>query len=331
MDLSGVQTNNMTVARVAVVGAGIIGSSWAALFAAHGLQTIVYDPIAASEPLLRQAVKDAVKTMQQLSRFNILASCTDVQSLISFTTDLATAVQNADLIQENGPEDIEIKLMTLSKIEDVMKPDALVLSSTSGIPPSKLQEGMKRYAENFLVGHPFNPPHLLPLVEVVRGQQTSQTSIQRAMDFYRMLGKQPIQIRREVPGHVANRLQSALFREIFYLLQEDVVDVGAIDVAMEYGPGLRWGVMGPSLLLHLGGGPEGARGYADKYMKHLMSWYAPQNPCVDESLTNTWVDGIEAIANEKSLLQLQCKRDALLIQLMNAKDKDPFCLPLIER
>jgi carnitine 3-dehydrogenase len=317
-----------TVKSVAVAGAGVIGSSWAALFAAHGLHTIVYDPVAEAEPRLRQVVKDAVITMQKLDRFKSIASCTDVQSMISFTTDLTAAVQDADVIQENGPENIQVKLKTLSMIEGVMKPDALILSSTSGLPPSKMQEAMKRYAGNFLIGHPFNPPHLLPLVEVVGGQQTFQTSIQRAMAFYRMLGKQPIQIRKELPGHVANRLQSALFREIFYLLQEDVVDVGDIDVAMEYGPGLRWGVMGPSLLMHLGGGPGGARGYADKYMKHLMSWYAPQDPCVDNSLTESWIDGVEAAAEGKSQSQLQYNRDTLLIALLNAKDREILCPPL---
>lgn len=312
----------LTIKNVAVIGAGVIGSSWAALFAASGFHTVVYDPVAEAEPLLRQAVEDSAKTMQQLDRFKDAVTCTHIQSFISFTTDLSTAVRDADFIQENGPEILQVKMRTLSEIEDLMKPDALISSSTSGIPPSKLQEGLRRYAGNFLVGHPFNPPHLLPLVEVVGGQKTSQKSLQKAMIFYRSLGKKPIHIRREVAGHVANRLQAALFREIFYLLENNVVDLVDIDAAMENGPGLRWGVMGPSLLMHLGGGSGGASEYANKYMAHLMSWFAPQDPLMDQKLIAKWVRGVEDIAGKESQSELQRHRDTLLIALINAKDRE---------
>jgi carnitine 3-dehydrogenase len=304
---------------IAVIGSGTIGSSWAALFAANGIQTIVYDPDEAAEKLLWTNIKATKRVLKSLDRFKTAPSLEAIESLVSFTTSLVVALENADLIQENGPENLLVKLTLLRNIDESMKPGALVLSSTSGIAPSSMQVAFQKHPDRFLVGHPFNPPHLIPLVEVVGGVLTSMEAIDEAMCFYEAIGKKPIKLRREIPGHIANRLQSALFREIMYLLEERVADVADIETAMEYGPGLRWGVLGPSLLLHLGGGPGGAKTYADKFMHHLMSWYAPQDPLFGAELEGRWVkETLEVVAGQT--YEALCeRRDLALIGAINAK------------
>ncbi|KAF5023801.1 hypothetical protein F66182_4157 [Fusarium sp. NRRL 66182] len=305
---------------VAVLGAGTIGASWAALFATHGLETTIYDPNPNAEASMWEVVVDAVQTLARIEPSPPYATLQEASRRISFTTDLEKAVATADVIQENVPEILDLKLELFAKLEVLIKDTTLVLSSTSGIQPSKLQDGFKRLGSNLVVGHPFNPPHLLPLVEVVGGSQSSEESIQRAIDFYASLGKKPVRVRCEIQGHIANRLQAALFREIMYLLQNDIATVSEIDTALEYGPGLRWGVMGASLLLHLGGGPEGARGYGNKFMPHLMSWYAPQDPLLDQELVDRWVQETLAEAGDKTGC-LERRRDEALVQLINTKNR----------
>lgn len=178
--------------------------------------------------------------------------------------------------------------------------------------------------ESFLVAHPFNPPQLIPLIEVVGGARTTPSAITRAMAFYTSLGKRPVHIHAEIPGHIANRLQAALFREIFSLLESGAAEVADIETVMEYGPGLRWGAMGSSLLMHLGGGPGGARDYVSKFMAHLMSWYTPKNPVLDggdgEALVEKWVRGTEIIAAARN--GADRRRDKLIISLLNVKERE---------
>lgn len=313
--------------QVAVVGAGVIGASWAALFASNGLRTIVYDPQPAVEQAMWSNIDAAIATLQTLDPYQTKDLKTMVKTLVTFTTDQACAIRSADVIQENIPEIVSLKHQVLSSIESQMKDDALVLSSTSGITPSELQVAFKSNASQFLIGHPFNPPHLIPLVEVVGGKYTSEESINRTMTFYRSLGKKPVRLMKELPGHIANRMQAALFREIMYLLQNDVASVADIDAAIEFGPGLRWGVMGPSALLHLGGGPQGAKGYAEKFMKHLMSWYAPQDPVMNNELVSKWVEQTTASVKGRCIKELEQDRDSLLVGLINSKAEGSGMIP----
>src|SRR6201999_2640859 len=172
---------------------------------------------------------------------------------------------HADLVQENGPERPDFKIRLFADIDEATPVDSIIASSSSGITPSVMQSDCK-HPERVIVGHPFNPPHIIPLVEVVGGSTTSPAAIEQAMRFYASIAKKPIHLRKELPGHVANRLQAALYREMLYLIGQGVLSVEEADTAVSYGPGLRWGVMGQSLQWHLGGGTGGIK----HFMEHLM-------------------------------------------------------------
>lgn len=308
--------------QVAIAGAGIIGASWAALYIANGLEVVVYDCAADAETSLWPNVRSALQCLEGLDSFRErLGTVQSPLALLSFTTVLEKAISYADFIQENTPENLTLKLDLFVSIDQWMKPDALLCSSTSGLRPSDLQVGLKLHKHNFVVGHPFNPTHLMPLVEVIGGCETSPQTIERAMSFYESVGKKPVHVRQEIPGHIANRLQAALFREIFSMLANGIAGVADIETVMEYGPGLRWGTMGPSLLLHLGGGPGGAKDYASKFMAHLMSWYTKEDPVMDESLVEQWVQETTKMAGKApSRAYLEHNRDDLLLSVLNKKE-----------
>jgi len=303
------------IRKVAVIGSGSIGASWAALFLANGLQTVVYDTNPEVESFLRNFVTEALPVVKQLD----LVKGSPTASDITFTTDLATALKDADFVQENGPERIDIKRQLFRDFDSQTNPSAILATSSSGLTCSSIQEGVEGRPERIIVGHPFNPPHLIPLVEVVGGSKTSADVISRAMAFYSALGKQPIHVKREVPGHIANRLQSALLREVMYLVSENVATVGDIDRAMESGPGLRWGVMGLSLLFHLGGGPGGAQHMSDHLIGPLTQWWAPQDPNVTPELKAAWVKETMDEVDGRSYEDLAKQRDSELIALLKTR------------
>ena len=228
-----------TKQKVAVVGTGIIGASWATCFLAHGYDVAATDPAPGAEERLRNTVAEQWQAMERIG----LSEGASLDRL-SFHADQAEAVKDAFFIQESGPERIDIKRATIKRIDAAALPDAIIASSSSGIPTSDVQDAASR-PERILLGHPFNPPHLIPLVEVAGGKLTSREFIDRAMQFYTELGKKPIHLQREVPGHIANRLQAALWREAFHLVNEGVASVSDIDAAIAHGPGLRWALRWP--------------------------------------------------------------------------------------
>jgi 3-hydroxyacyl-CoA dehydrogenase len=231
------------------------------------------------------------------------------------------ALSKADFVQENGPERPDFKIKLFAEMDDATPPDSIIASSSSGITPSVMQSECKR-PERVLVGHPFNPPHIIPLVEVVGGSKTSPEAIKQAMAFYASIGKKPILLRKEVPGHVANRLQSALYREVMYLIQQGVVSVADADDAVSWGPGLRWGVMGPSLQWHLGGGADGIK----HFMEHLMDPMAGMfkvlgNPEITPDLKRTIAEGVLQEAGGRSVEQLAKEENEMLIGLLRLRAK----------
>src|ERR1700759_3149718 len=240
------------IRRVAIIGTGVIGASWAALFLAKGLEVVATDVAPNAEAALRRFIESAWPALERLG----LATGAS-QSKLSFTADLATAVKGADLVQENGPERIEFKQKLYGQLDALLPADVIIASSSSGLTMSEIQKGAASHPERCVIGHPFNPPHLIPLVEIVGGAKTSQATIQRADEFYTSIGQRTVRVNKEMPGHVANRLQAALSREIYYLVAEGVVSAADVDTALSWGPGLRWGVMGGLMLNHLGGGPGG--------------------------------------------------------------------------
>jgi 3-hydroxyacyl-CoA dehydrogenase len=298
------------VERVAVLGAGTIGASWTAQFLARGLSVAVYDPAPDVQTRVREFVETAWPTLERLG----LSGHAD-PTRISFHADPSAAVAGAALVQENGPENLEIKRALFARIEAALAPETVVASSTSGFMPSELQAG-RRGPERYVVGHPFNPPHLIPLVEVVGGSATDPAVVDWTVEFYAALGKRPIRLRREVPGHVANRMQVALYREAIHLVLEDVASVADVDAAIAYGPGLRWALMGPHMAHHLAGGRGGLRHLLEHIGPGIERWWNDLG-CPD--LTPAAIDRlVEALARAETrpIRQLEAERDALLVALL---------------
>jgi carnitine 3-dehydrogenase len=304
------------IQTVAVIGCGSIGASWAALFAHHGLRTIAYDPNPEAEVFLRRLVQDAEQIFAALGS----APSAGAAAAVQFTTDLATALRDADVVQENGPEDVVVKKALLATIDAACPGRVLVLTSTSGLTCSAMAEAFGRHPARFAVGHPFNPPHLIPLVEVVGGPATSASTIHAALAFYTRLGKKPIHVKKEVSGHIANRLQATLFQEIMYLLKTGVATVADIETAMQYGPGLRWGVMGPSTLFHLGGGAAGgAEHFSSHILRPMLEWTAKHGygePVMDEETRKRWVRETEQIVEGQDFAQLSQRRDEGIVEIL---------------
>src|SRR5437762_9443216 len=232
---------NKPIHRIAIVGTGVIGASWAAQYLARGFDVIPTDPAPNAEANLRKYVDDA---WGQLETIGLSPGAARDRLTLAAATKAALA--QADLVQESAPERPEFKIKLFADMETTLAVDSIIASSSSGITPSVMQSKCKHPAR-VLVGHPFNPPHIIPLVEVVGGARTAPEAIKQAMEFYASIGKKPIQLRKELPGHVANRLQAALYREMLYLIEQGVLSVDDMDVAVSYGPGLRWGVMEQSL------------------------------------------------------------------------------------
>ena len=298
------------VERVAVLGAGTIGASWTAQFLARGLSVAVYDPAPDHAARVHEFVDAAWPTLERLG----LSPGAD-RTRVSFHDDPADAVEGVALVQENGPENLEVKRALFARIDAALAPEAVVASSTSGFLPSELQSG-RRGPERYVVGHPFNPPHLIPLVEVVGGRATDQAVVNWTVQFYAALGKRPITIRREMPGHVANRMQVALYREAIHLVLEDVASIEDVDAAIAYGPGLRWALMGPHMAHHLAGGRGGLRHLLEHIGPGIERWW---NDLGHPDLTPAAIDRLVAAfdrAETRPVAELEAERDALLLALL---------------
>src|SRR5882672_9574528 len=305
---------NKTVRRIAVVGTGVIGASWSAQYLARGFDVVATDPAPNAEANLRKYVDDAWKVLTDIG-----LSPGASRDRLSFTTDMNAALSNADLVQENGPERPDFKIKLYADMDAIAPADSLIASSSSSLTMSVIQAKCA-HPERCVIGHPFNPPHIIPLVEVVGGAKTSPEAVQRAMAFYTSIGKEAIHLRKEVPGHVANRLQSGLYREVLYLIEQGVLSVADADDAVSWGPGLRWGVMGPSLQWHLAGGAGGIR----HFMEHLMDPLAGMmkalgNPQITPELKKTIIDGVVREAAGRSVEQLAREENGELLGLLRVR------------
>jgi 3-hydroxyacyl-CoA dehydrogenase len=302
------------IRRIAIVGTGVIGASWAAQYLARGFDVVATDPAPNAEANLLKYINDAWK---ELTAIGLSPGAS--KNRLSFTTRLKDALSRADFVQENGPERPDFKIKLFADMDDATPVDSLIASSSSGITPSVMQSQCK-HPERILVGHPFNPPHIIPLVEVVGGAKTSPQAIQRAMAFYASIGKKPVQLHKELPGHVANRLQAALYREMLYLIEQGVLSVEDTDTAVCFGPGLRWGVMGQSLQWHLGGGAGGI----NHFMDHLMDPLAGMmkvlgTPNITPALKQTVIEGVMREAAGRSVEQLAREENEVLIGLLKLR------------
>jgi 3-hydroxyacyl-CoA dehydrogenase len=300
------------VQNIAIVGTGVIGASWAALYLARGFNVVATDPAPNAEANLRRYVDDA---WQDLTVIGLSPGAS--RNRLEFTLDMNKALANADIVQENGPERKDFKIKLFADMDAATPPESIIASSSSGLTMSVMQSACK-HPERCVIGHPFNPPHVVPLVEVVAGEKTSSDTVQRAIAFYTSIGKKPIHVRKEVVGHVANRLQAALYREVVYLIEQGVLDVADSDKAVCWGPGLRWGVMGPNLLFHLGGGQGGIRHFMEHLSGPVSTWWKDLGTITEFSpqVKQIIIDGVQNEAASRSIDELGHERDVMLLELL---------------
>jgi len=303
-----------SVNRVAVVATGVIGASWAAYFLARGLDVDAHDPSPGAEQRLHDAVAQHWPVLQRQG----LAPGASTARL-HFHARLEDAVGQADFVQENGPERLDFKVDLLRRIDEAAPSHAILASSSSGLSVTAMQAQCK-HPERVVLGHPFNPPHMIPLVEVGGGEKTSAQAITTAMDFYTAIGKRPIHVRREIKGHIANRLQAALWREAFHLVHEGVASVSDIDTAIAHGPGLRWALMGPFMNLHLSGGEGGIAHLLAHLGGPIEDWWQDLGaPQMTPALQSRVADGVTQALGGRTSAELVAARDALLVDLLRAK------------
>jgi carnitine 3-dehydrogenase len=300
------------VQHVAALGGGLIGRSWTALFLASGRSVTVYDPDPATAALVEETVASAWPVLTSLGLVQ------GQRGELTMSADPREAVEGADFVQESIPEQVALKHDLYAAIEPVLSSDAIIASSASGLTLSELQSGWQDPAR-LVLGHPFNPPHLIPLVEVMGNDRTAAGTVDRARRFYESVGKVTIEIKREVPGHVANRLQAALWREAIHLINEGVATVEDVDTAVSSGPGLRWAVMGPSLLFHLGGDGGGLTTFCERYADSFNRWWDDLGtPHLDATTTQRLVEGLAAGPAAEPMEDLVARRDELLTSVVAA-------------
>jgi len=306
---------NKNVRRIAIVGTGVIGASWAAQYLARGFDVVATDPAPNAEENLRKYVDDAWKVLTSIG-----LSPGASRDRLSFTTDMKAALSNADFVQENGPERPDFKIKLYAEMDAVTPVGALIASSSSSLTMSIIQSKCA-HPERCVIGHPFNPPHVIPLVEVVGGAKTSPEAIARAMEFYTSIGKKAILLRKELPGHVANRIQAALYREVIYLIEQGVLSVADADDAVSFGPGLRWGVMGPNLQFHLGGGAGGMKHFIEHLLPVMSQglWQALGSPTVTPQLQNTLIEGVQQQAGKRSVQEIADNENEVIVGLLRLR------------
>jgi len=305
-----------SVERVAIIGTGVIGSGWAAHFLRHGMMVTAWDPAPDAEARLRQRVVDAWPILERIG----LHADASLENL-RFADSLSEAVADAQFVQESVPERLPIKIDTLSQIDAACPPDTVIASSTSGYLMTEMAVDCQR-PERLTVAHPFNPPYLMPLVEVVAGKKTSDASHQWAVDLYRTTGKQPLKLTKEVPGFIADRIMEAVWREILHMIDNDMATVDEIDASVRYGPGLRWAIMGPLSVLHLGGGEGGMAHLIHQFGPSLKApWTFLEAPELTDELANKVINGCHQLTEGKPIRELEKERDELLIQMIELLDQ----------
>ena len=310
-------SSNKPICRVAIIGTGVIGASWASLFLAKGLEVVATDIAPDAEANLRGFVE---KAWPALKRLGLAPGAS--HSNLTFTADLPAAVKGADLVQENGPERIEFKQKLYGRLDELLPPDVIIASSSSGLTMSQIQTGCGSHPERCVIGHPFNPPHLIPLVEIVGGAKTSEDTIGRATEFYAAMGKRPVRLYKELSGHVANRLQAAIMREVYYLVSEGVISAADADTALCWGPGLRWGIMGNMMLNHLGGGQGGIEHFLQQFTGPVTAWWkALGQPVLTDEVQKKLIDSVHAEVGSRSIDELAAERDELLLGLIELRTK----------
>jgi len=299
--------------NVAVVGTGVIGAGWAARFLYRGVDIVATDPGEDAEKRLNEVIENSNQAQEKL--FYIPA---EKRGQLYFTRNLNEAVKDADYIQESAPEVADIKIPLLSEISSHAKPTTIIGSSTSGLLPTSLQSEIV-HPERFVVAHPFNPVYLLPLVEVVGGEKTSPSAVDSAIEIYKTFGMKPLKVRAEIEGHISDRLLEAIWREILWMVNDDIATTAELDDAIIYGPGLRWACMGTNLTYLLAGGKQGMRHFMEQFGPALqLPWCHLEPPELSNELIDKMVEQTAAQAQKRDLRELEVLRDNCLVAIMQA-------------
>ena len=305
------------IKTIGLLGTGVIGAGWAARALHTGINVVASDIDPKMEDWINEAVENALPSLQSLTEGITLPP----KGKLTFTTDPISMSQQVDFIQENIPEVLDIKRKSLKSIAEVTNKEIIISSSTSGFMPTELQQGMT-FPERFIVGHPFNPVYLCPLVEIVGGKETSDKVKNIAKIFYESMGMHTLMLRKEVPGHISDRLQEAMWREILHALNDDIATTGELDESIVYGPGVRWSIMGMNQIYMIAGGKGGARHFIEQFGPALKwPWSHLKAPELSNEIIDRFVEGVEAQSQGKSIREMEKIRDECLVAIQKVLSK----------
>ena len=305
------------IKTIGLLGTGVIGAGWAARALHTGINVVASDIDPKMEDWINEAVENALASLKSLTEGIALPA----KGKLTFTTDHISMSQQVDFIQENIPEVLDIKRKSLKSIAEVTNKEIIISSSTSGFMPTELQQGMT-FPERFIVGHPFNPVYLCPLVEIVGGKETSDKIKKIAKIFYESMGMHTLMLRKEVPGHISDRLQEAMWREILHALNDDIATTGELDESIVYGPGLRWSIMGMNQIYMIAGGKGGARHFIEQFGPALKwPWSHLKAPELSNEIIDRFVEGVEAQSQGKSIREMEKIRDECLVAIQKVLSK----------
>ncbi len=304
-----------SIKTVGIVGTGLIGSGWASRCSARGLEVIAYDPAPNGEAILYSHVNNAWRALEKLGFDRTKAG------RVRFTNDLEELCKLSQYIQESAPEVIGLKQSLHAQMDEFAAAEVVIASSSSGLLPTQIQSSAKN-PERIVIGHPFNPVYILPLVEIVKGENSLESVAQQAAEFYRIIGMYPLMVRKEIDGYVSDRLQEALWREALHLVADGVASTDEVDDAIIYGPGLRWAIMGVCLTFHLAGGETGMKHMLEQFGPALqLPWTNLKAPELTDELTQRMVDGTLAQSEGRSVQELENLRDDCLIDILRVLQK----------
>ncbi len=301
----------MTMKTIGIAGTGLIGAGWAARALIRGINVIAYDVSPAAEAKLKAQIKTAWPSMEKL------LGKPKKKGKLTFTTDLAEMASKAEFIHEAAPEREALKIKLFKDIDAIAKPDVVISSSSSGFLPTRLQSECTHHPERVIIGHPFNPVYLLPLVEIVPGARTGDAAMATAKTYFESIGMQVLRLKKEIDGYICDRLQEALWREALQILDKDIATTGDIDDSLVYSAGMRWAFMGSFLTYHVGGGPGGMRDFIKQFDPTLeLPWTDLKFPKWNDALEKRLIDGTDAQADGRTVAQIEAKRNAVLVDMM---------------
>ena len=308
-------SQNKPIRRIAIIGTGVIGASWTHCSLPTAL-TWWRQTLRGAEAALKSFVAAAWPDATARPRIR----CLPEQVVVERGPDGRS--QGCRSGPGKRTEMIEFKKTLYRQLDELLHPSVIIASSSSGLTMSEIQSACEMHPERCVIGHPFNPPHLVPLVEIVGGAKTSKDTIERAAEFYTSIGQRTVRVNKEMPGHVANRLQAALAREVYYLVAEGVVSAADVDTALRWGPGLRWGIMGNMMLNHLGGGPGGIEHFFQQFTGPMTAWWKTLgSPVLTPEVQKKLINSVHAEVGSRTIEELEAERDEVLLGLIELRNK----------